>query len=322
MRIWYTIRSDVQIRIRTHLSKSWHLLGNWLRSWQLPARLFPGILDTSWEVVSCKRRPIHQENKWSWQNPSRIWIGRARMLLRGWYLYSTSWILICELRIESIVISNRPRDQWASFCTEKYNTRWDTENCSTSHRYRRILSVSSSDDQRRNTMTRSWNQYSEFVWKSHLCFRYREGLSSCYWQDPGSNLKGSAKLRILIDPGGNCHQETRIWACFITDIFRILCKNILRVSKKILSIPHRILTGKDAHFGRIMVLKSMEDPSRKPQTFLTEPLFSFWLWSWSISEMNPDSPCKKIIKSNDYCCISIWLFDYLIDYNRLELILS
>ena len=104
-------------------------------------------------------------------------------------------------------------------------------------------------------MARSWNQYSEFVWKSHLGFRYRERLPSCYWQDPGPNLKGSAKTRILVNPRESCLQETRIRDCFITDIARILCKNILRASKKMLTILHRILTEKDALLGRIVAFQ-------------------------------------------------------------------
>ena len=40
--------------------------------------------------------------------------------------------------------------------------------------------------------------------------------------------------------------------------------------------------------GRIMVFESVEDPARKCQTFLLKSLFSFWLWSWLISSMNPD----------------------------------
>ena len=138
------------------------------------------------------------------------------------------------------------------------------------------------------TLTRSWNQHSEFVRKSHRGFRYPEGLSFCYLQAPWPNLKGSAEIRILANPWGTNLKETRIWDCFITDIVRILCKNIQRAWKGILCIPHRILSEKDAYLGRIVAIKSVEDPARKRKTFLTESLFSFWLWSWSMSSMNPD----------------------------------
>ena len=59
----------------------------------------------------------------------------------------------------------------------------------------------------------------------HLALKCRERLSFCYWQDPEPNLKGSAEIRILVDPRGTSLQETRIWDCFITDIVRIFCKN-------------------------------------------------------------------------------------------------
>ena len=48
----------------------------------------------------------------------------------------------------------------------------------------------------------------------------------CHWQDPEPNIKGSAEIRILVDPREISREETRIWNCFITDIVRILCKNI------------------------------------------------------------------------------------------------
>ena len=97
-----------------------HVVENVPGSWHLSTSLSPRILDASWQLAACKRRRFLQENKPSWQNPSRIWIRRARMWLRDWYSHSTSWILIFQLRIEPIVICNRSHDRWASFCTREY----------------------------------------------------------------------------------------------------------------------------------------------------------------------------------------------------------
>jgi hypothetical protein len=66
-------------------------------------------------------------------------------------------------------------------------------------------------------------------------------------------MKGSAEIRILVDPREISREETRIWNCFITDIVRILCKNIERASKEILCIPYKILSKKDSNLDRIVL---------------------------------------------------------------------
>lgn len=101
-------------------------------------------------------------------------------------------------------------------------------------------------------------------------------------------LRRSAELRIHANPGGSWFRKTRTWVCFTTDIVRVLCKNILRVSKNILYMPRMIFSGKDAHLGGILAFKSVKDPTWKHHTFLTDSLLTFWRWSWSILGMNPD----------------------------------
>ena len=216
-------------------------------------------------------------------NPSRIWFGRVRMLLWVWSFCSTSGLLIFPLRIGSFVIpiirvtgsiflygrihhSGRPHWETAlpliistypfwfhiliiSYVTLLHNPGINIPNSSAS----RILSSISR----------------------------RSFLFDC--QDPGSNLKGSTKLRILADPRESFLQETRIWDCFLTDIVRIFCENILRASRKFSPFHTGSWLEKMHFFAGSWRFKSVKDPARKPELFLTESLLSFWLWSWSMS---------------------------------------
>ena len=269
----------------------------------------PGILGSSWTSKFFKPWPFPDENEWSWQvhqgseTEGSQFLFRRTCLCRDFFLYS-----FYKLTVDSAVSPNHTSYRQIAFNRNICGSKKQTRNYSASHQYWCKFSTQVTDDNRQK-LWQDPELGAPSSWEIHLSSSdiptsfISVLVRSCVNRDKISQIQDPCRFLTSYTLW-----EVMILSCFITDIVKILCKNAEVFSKESLVIPHKILSRKDSNLGKMMKLKSGQDPSRKHHSFLTRSLFSILLRSCCVSWI---TPCRIRYSSlgKGSCAVSLGSWD-------------